>query len=64
MLSLVLYVAGVQFLLFGLMSEVLVRLYFYPGQVKPYLVRRIIRAGTPITPPAPRPTPHSPLPTP
>jgi glycosyltransferase involved in cell wall biosynthesis len=39
-LALVLYVAGVQFLLFGLMSEVLVRMYFYPGQTRPYLVRR------------------------
>lgn len=62
MLSLVLYVAGVQFLLFGLMSEVLVRLYFYPGQVKPYLVRRIIRAGGPASH-SPSPTPHSPPPT-
>jgi glycosyltransferase involved in cell wall biosynthesis len=41
MLALLLYVAGVQFLLFGLMSEVVIRLYFYPGQAKPYLVRRV-----------------------
>lgn len=38
-LALVFYVAAVQFLLFGLMSEVVVRMYFYPGQAKPYLVR-------------------------
>ena len=42
MLALVLYVAGIQFLLFGLMSEVVVRMYFYPGQSKPYLVRKVI----------------------
>jgi glycosyltransferase involved in cell wall biosynthesis len=41
LLALVLYVSGVQFLLFGLVSEVVVRLYFYPGQAKPYLVRKI-----------------------
>lgn len=41
LLALVLYVSGVQFLLFGLVSEVIVRLYFYPGQAKPYLVRKI-----------------------
>jgi hypothetical protein len=46
MLALMFYVACLQFLLFGLMSEVLVRLYFYPGQVKPYLVRRIVKAGS------------------
>ena len=40
LLALVLYVSGVQFLLFGLISEVIVRLYFYPGQAKPYLVRK------------------------
>lgn len=42
MLALVLYVSGVQFILFGLMSEVVVRMYFYPGQAKPYLVRKIV----------------------
>ena len=41
LLALVLLVSGVQFLLFGLVSEVVVRMYFYPGQVKPYLVRQI-----------------------
>jgi glycosyltransferase involved in cell wall biosynthesis len=41
LLALVLYVSGVQFLLFGLVSEVIVRLYFYPGQAKPYLVRHV-----------------------
>ena len=46
MLALVLYVAGIQFLLFGLMSEVVVRMYFYPGQNKPYLVRRVIGEHT------------------
>lgn len=45
MLALVLYVAGIQFLLFGLLSEVVVRMYFYPGQTKPYLIRRIIGSG-------------------
>lgn len=45
-LALVLYVSGVQFLLFGLMSEVIVRMYFYPGEAKPYLVRRVIGGGT------------------
>ena len=40
-LALVFYISGVQFLLFGLVSEVVVRLYFYPGQAKPYLVRTI-----------------------
>ncbi|MEQ1575328.1 MAG: glycosyltransferase family 2 protein [Vicinamibacterales bacterium] len=39
LLALVLFVSGVQFLLFGLVSEVVVRLYFFPGQAKPYLVR-------------------------
>lgn len=39
LLALVLLVSGVQFLLFGLVSEVVVRMYFYPGQAKPYLVR-------------------------
>ena len=41
LLALVLLVSGVQFLLFGLISEVIVRLYFYPGQAKPYLVRTV-----------------------
>ena len=41
LLALVLYVSGIQFLLFGLISEVIVRLYFYPGQAKPYLVRKV-----------------------
>jgi glycosyltransferase involved in cell wall biosynthesis len=40
MLSLVLGVSGIQFLLFGLISEVIVRMYYYPGQAKSYLVRR------------------------
>lgn len=39
LLALVLYVSGIQFLLFGLVSEVVVRLYFFPGKAKPYLVR-------------------------
>jgi glycosyltransferase involved in cell wall biosynthesis len=43
LLALVLFVSGVQFLLFGLVSEVVVRMYFYPGQAKPYLVRQIAR---------------------
>jgi glycosyltransferase involved in cell wall biosynthesis len=41
LLALVLFVSGIQFLLFGLISEVIVRLYFYPGQAKPYLVRTV-----------------------
>jgi glycosyltransferase involved in cell wall biosynthesis len=41
LLALVLLVSGVQFLLFGLVSEVVVRMYFYPGQAKPYLVRSL-----------------------
>jgi len=45
LLALVLLVSGVQFLLFGLVSEVVVRMYFYPGQAKPYLVRSISRSG-------------------
>ncbi len=45
-LALVFYVAGIQFLLFGLMSEVLVRMYFYPGQTKPYLIRQVIGRST------------------
>jgi glycosyltransferase involved in cell wall biosynthesis len=40
MLALVLAVSGVQFLLFGLISEVIVRMYYFPGQAKPYLVRK------------------------
>jgi len=48
LLALVLYVSGVQFLLFGLISEVIVRLYFYPGEAKPYLVRKA--PGSPATP--------------
>jgi glycosyltransferase involved in cell wall biosynthesis len=40
LLALVLGVSGVQFLLFGLVSEVIVRMYYYPGQAKSYLVRR------------------------
>jgi hypothetical protein len=41
MLALVLFISGVQFFLFGLVSEVVVRMYFYPGQAKPYLVRQV-----------------------
>jgi glycosyltransferase involved in cell wall biosynthesis len=41
LLALVLFVSGIQFLLFGLVSEVIVRMYFYPGQEKPYLVRTV-----------------------
>jgi glycosyltransferase involved in cell wall biosynthesis len=41
LLALVLLISGVQFLLFGLVSEVVVRMYFYPGQAKPYLVRKV-----------------------
>jgi glycosyltransferase involved in cell wall biosynthesis len=40
LLALVLGVSGIQFLLFGLVSEVIVRMYYYPGQAKSYLVRR------------------------
>jgi hypothetical protein len=39
LLALVLGVSGVQFLLFGLLSEVIVRMYYYPGQAKSYLVK-------------------------
>jgi glycosyltransferase involved in cell wall biosynthesis len=46
LLALVLYVSGVQFLLFGLVSEVIVRLYFYPGEAKPYLVRSVTSDST------------------
>jgi glycosyltransferase involved in cell wall biosynthesis len=46
LLALMLLVSGIQFLLFGLVSEVVVRMYFYPGQDKPYLVRKVLgRAG-------------------
>jgi glycosyltransferase involved in cell wall biosynthesis len=45
LLALVLLVSGVQFLLFGLVSEVVVRMYFYPGQAKPYLVRSVSPSG-------------------
>lgn len=45
LLALVLLVSGVQFLLFGLVSEVVVRMYFYPGQAKPYLVRSVSKRG-------------------
>ncbi len=41
LLALVFLISGVQFLLFGLVSEVVVRMYFYPGQAKPYLVRKV-----------------------
>jgi len=40
LLALVLLVSGIQFLLFGLISEVIVRMYYFPGQAKPYLVRK------------------------
>jgi glycosyltransferase involved in cell wall biosynthesis len=40
LLSLVLLVSSIQFLLFGLVSEVIVRMYYYPGQARPYLVRK------------------------
>ena len=49
LLSLVLLVSSVQFLLFGLVSEVIVRMYYYPGQARPYLVRKAsggVTAGT------------------
>ena len=46
LLALVLFVSGIQFLLFGLVSEVVVRLYFYPGQAKPYLVRTVSNSGS------------------
>ena len=39
LLALVLAVSSVQFLLFGLISEVIVRMYYFPGQAKPFLVR-------------------------
>lgn len=40
LLALVLGVSSVQFLLFGLISEVIVRMYYFPGQAKPFLVRK------------------------
>jgi glycosyltransferase involved in cell wall biosynthesis len=43
-LALALGLSSVQFLLFGLISEVIVRMYFYPGQARPYLVRKGSRA--------------------
>jgi len=39
LLALVLLVSGTQFLLFGLISEVIVRMYYFPGRAKSYLVR-------------------------
>jgi glycosyltransferase involved in cell wall biosynthesis len=42
-LALVLYVSAVQFLLFGVLSELLVRMYFYPGRPQPYAVRNVVR---------------------
>ena len=45
LIALVLLVSGVQFFLFGLVSEVVVRMYFYPGQAKPYLVRSASKSG-------------------
>jgi hypothetical protein len=42
----VLFVSGIQFLLFGLVSEVVVRMYFYPGPTKPYLVRKVTGHAT------------------
>lgn len=42
-LALVLYVSGVQFLLFGVLSELLVRMYFYPARPQPYAVRTVVR---------------------
>lgn len=41
LLALVLAVSSVQFLLFGLISEVIVRMYYFPGQAKPFLVRTL-----------------------
>jgi glycosyltransferase involved in cell wall biosynthesis len=40
LLALVLGVSSVQFLLFGLISEVIVRMYYFPGQAKSFLVRK------------------------
>ena len=39
LLALVLAVSGVQFLLFGLLSEVIVRMYYFPGQARSFLVK-------------------------
>jgi glycosyltransferase involved in cell wall biosynthesis len=41
LLALVLAVSSIQFLLFGLVSEVIVRMYYFPGQAKPFLVRTL-----------------------
>ena len=46
-LALVMYVAGVQFALFGVVSELLVRMYFYPARTQPYSVRHVIGAIRP-----------------
>ncbi|MDQ3440959.1 MAG: hypothetical protein M3478_11490, partial [Planctomycetota bacterium] len=48
-LDLVLYVSGVQFLLFGVVSELLVRMYFYPGRPQPYGVRSVVRHQHPMS---------------
>jgi len=45
MLGLVMYVSGLQFLLFGVVSEILVRIYFYPQRTSPYHVRTKKLAG-------------------
>lgn len=47
LLALVLLVSSIQFLLFGLISEVIVRMYYFPGQAKQYLVKatRGVAAG-------------------
>jgi glycosyltransferase involved in cell wall biosynthesis len=47
LLALVLGVSGIQFLLFGLISEVIVRMYYFPGQAKPYFVRKSRAAAAP-----------------
>jgi glycosyltransferase involved in cell wall biosynthesis len=49
LLALVLGVSGVQFLLFGLVSEVIVRMYYYPGQAKSYLVRKVPSRGSAVS---------------
>lgn len=49
MLALVLYVSGVQFLLFGVVSEILVRMYFYPQRSTPYHVRTDQPSVRPLT---------------
>ncbi len=43
-LALVLYIGGLQFVLFGLLSEMMARQYFYPAAARPYLVRRVVGA--------------------